>query len=448
MAGAGYKLFNTGDVLTAAQVNTYLMEQTVMVFADAAARTAALSGVVSEGMISYLKDTNAVEVYNGSAWVASDDPNAIQNTIVDAKGDLITATAADVPARLAVGNNGETLVADSSASTGLRWQEPKAGNPVINSAFQIWQRGTSISLAASTPGYTADRWYLALGANQASTVSRQATGDTKNLPNIQYCARVQRNSGQTGTGEINFANNFESINSIPFSGKVVTLSFYARAGSNYSPTSSGLKATLVSGTGTDQNVIAAGYTGQNNFASETKTITTTWARYTISGTVPTSSTELSIVFGMTPTGTAGTNDYYEITGVQLEVGSVATPFKTQGVTLAGELAACQRYYCRWTVDGPYSRLSSDGYIATTTIAHLWNASPVTMRVAPTALEYSNVRVVDYSEVAFTPSAIVLTDSSKFLQNLQATISGATAGRGAFLSANNSTSAYVALSAEL
>ena len=70
MAGAGYKLFNTGDVLTAAQVNTYLMEQTVMVFADAAARTTALTGVVSEGMISYLKDTNAVEVYNGSAWVA------------------------------------------------------------------------------------------------------------------------------------------------------------------------------------------------------------------------------------------------------------------------------------------------------------------------------------------------------------------------------------------
>lgn len=121
MAGAGYKLFNTGDVLTAAQVNTYLMEQTVMVFADAAARTAALSGVVSEGMISYLKDTNAVEVYNGSAWVASDDPNAIQNTIVDAKGDLITATAADVPARLAVGTDAQFLIADSTASTGLKW---------------------------------------------------------------------------------------------------------------------------------------------------------------------------------------------------------------------------------------------------------------------------------------------------------------------------------------
>jgi hypothetical protein len=54
-------------------------------------------------------------------WVTSDDANAIQNTIVDAKGDLITATAADTPARLAVGANGETLVADSSTATGLKW---------------------------------------------------------------------------------------------------------------------------------------------------------------------------------------------------------------------------------------------------------------------------------------------------------------------------------------
>jgi hypothetical protein len=56
------------------------------------------------------------------SWVAQDDTNAIQNNIVDAKGDLIAASAADTPARLAVGNNGETLVADSSTSTGLRWQ--------------------------------------------------------------------------------------------------------------------------------------------------------------------------------------------------------------------------------------------------------------------------------------------------------------------------------------
>ena len=57
-------------------------------------------------------------------WVAQDDSNAIQNAIVDAKGDLIAASAADTPARLAVGNNGETLVADSSTATGLKWAAP------------------------------------------------------------------------------------------------------------------------------------------------------------------------------------------------------------------------------------------------------------------------------------------------------------------------------------
>jgi len=82
MAGAGYKLFNTGDVLTAAQVNTYLNEQTVMVFASSAARTSALSGVLAEGMMSYLQDTNAVQVYNGSAWVG-----------VSAAGSVLTINA-------------------------------------------------------------------------------------------------------------------------------------------------------------------------------------------------------------------------------------------------------------------------------------------------------------------------------------------------------------------
>ena len=71
MAGAGYKLFNAYDVLTAAEVNTYLQQQTVMVFASSAARTSALSSVLAEGMVSYLQDTNTLEVYDGSAWVGA-----------------------------------------------------------------------------------------------------------------------------------------------------------------------------------------------------------------------------------------------------------------------------------------------------------------------------------------------------------------------------------------
>ena len=60
-------------------------------------------------------------------WVAQDDSNAIQNAIVDAKGDLIAASAADTPARLAVGTNGQVLTADSTAATGLAWASPASG---------------------------------------------------------------------------------------------------------------------------------------------------------------------------------------------------------------------------------------------------------------------------------------------------------------------------------
>jgi len=65
----GFNDFTAGQVLTAAQVDDYLMRQMVMRFADSAARTTALSGVLVEGMVSYLKDTNAVEVYDGFSWV-------------------------------------------------------------------------------------------------------------------------------------------------------------------------------------------------------------------------------------------------------------------------------------------------------------------------------------------------------------------------------------------
>jgi hypothetical protein len=65
----GYKTFNTGDVLTAAQVQYYLQNQSIMYFATAAARDAALTaGIVQEGMFAYLADTNTTVYYDGSAW--------------------------------------------------------------------------------------------------------------------------------------------------------------------------------------------------------------------------------------------------------------------------------------------------------------------------------------------------------------------------------------------
>jgi hypothetical protein len=81
---AGYREFQTGEVLTAANVNDFLMNQSVMVFADATARTAALSDVLTEGILTYNLDTNALERYDGSAFVKVPDV-----ADVDAAGGLV-----------------------------------------------------------------------------------------------------------------------------------------------------------------------------------------------------------------------------------------------------------------------------------------------------------------------------------------------------------------------
>lgn len=77
MAGAGYRVFTDGSVLTAAQVNTFLQEQVVMVFATAAARSAAITAP-SEGMITYRSDSDVVEIYNGTTWIALLDATSAQ----------------------------------------------------------------------------------------------------------------------------------------------------------------------------------------------------------------------------------------------------------------------------------------------------------------------------------------------------------------------------------
>jgi hypothetical protein len=121
-----------------------------MVFASAAARTTALASVLAEGMVTYLKDTDVVEIYTGAAWVSLDDPNAIQNSIVDAKGDIITATADNTPARLAVGTNGQTLVADSTASTGLKWATAASGGETLISTTSMTGASTVLSSIPAT----------------------------------------------------------------------------------------------------------------------------------------------------------------------------------------------------------------------------------------------------------------------------------------------------------
>lgn len=196
MAGAGYKLFNTGDVLLASEVNTYLMQQTVMVFADSAARTTALSGVLAEGMISYLADTNATEVYNGSAWVSVSGTGDITAVTTGAnsglaggatsgaadikinfasKGQLAVGTGSGTTDFLTVGTNGYTLVADSAQTTGVKWAvDPvadvvtTAGDILYATAADTLTRlgiGTAGQVLKVNSGATAPEWGAAGGAS-------------------------------------------------------------------------------------------------------------------------------------------------------------------------------------------------------------------------------------------------------------------------------------------
>jgi hypothetical protein len=289
-------------------------------------------------------------------------------------------------------------------------------NKVINGDFGIWQRGTSVN--TTTYGYTADRW---LGYQYGSvTVSRQATADTTVLPFIQYCARVQRPSGQTGLNPIYFNQSLESAASIPFAGKTVAISFYARRGSNYSSASNVLTAQVISGTGTDQNVVVGSFTGATQVVAPAVTLTTTWQRFTATGTVGSTATQLGVVFTYTPVGTASTNDYFEVTGVQLEAGSIATPFQTaSGGSPQAELAMCQRYY---QVAGSYS---FGGRFESTTVATIWGVLPVQMRTTPTLSYTSFASAILVPGVAFyTPTAVTFGGSSS---SFQANFTGMTGG---------------------
>jgi len=359
------------------------------------------------------------------------------NSPLTAKGDLFTYSTA--PARLAVGNNGESLVADSSASTGLRYQGSQAGgkNAVINGGMDIWQRGTSIAMTAAEL-FTADRWFVYRGGLvTGGTISRQTSG----VNFTQYGLRLQRDSGNTSTQPLYLNSTLETQNSIGYAGQTMTFSFYAKAGANYS--GGALLGRALYGTGTDQRVTS--FTGIAVAISVSATLTTSYQRFQGTATVNAAATEIGFDFGYTPTGTASTNDWVEITGVQFELGSIATTFQRAGGTLQGELAACQRYYQRKNSTGN-GTIFGMGQCQNTTNAYYLIPTPVVFRTAPSVATSS---VVGWTASTGTAGGTI----AAFNMSADAVTVGITGASGlvagnASALAGTTSSAYIELSAEL
>ena len=374
-----------------------------------------------------------------------------------AAGDVLTASAQDDLAGTlnllsnASAASGSQLISNAAGTSFAYQATPSASNPIINSAFQVWQRGTSVANPGNYTTYTADRW-CGFRNNSAAglTVSRQVTNDTTNLPFIQYCARVQRDSGTTNIGTLNLTNSFEIINSVPFAGKTITLSYYARAGANFSPSPATLTATVYTGTGsTEVNRATTGYTGDASALNAVATLTNTWQRFTVTGTLASNITQMAVYFASGAcVGTAGANDYYEITGVQIDIGSVALPFRTNQPTIATELAACQRYYYRNTSTVSNAQIGM-GAAATTTNLLVNVALPVQMRVNPTAIDYANMQGASYPGGTLTLSNLYIETNNCGVQQVALTgvTTGMTASANYYIRAST-TGGYVGLSAEL
>lgn len=158
-----YKVFQNGFPIPASELNNYLMNQSVIVFASSAARSSTLP-TPTEGMVTYLKDTNALQVYTGAAWVnVNDNSNAILKSLVTTAGDLIVGTGNATVARLGVGGNGAVLLSNGTTAT---WLALGANNTVLTS------NGTTAT------------WSTPASAGEVLISSTTASGSTISLTSI------------------------------------------------------------------------------------------------------------------------------------------------------------------------------------------------------------------------------------------------------------------------
>jgi hypothetical protein len=317
-------------------------------------------------------------------------------------------------------------------------------NKIINGDMNIWQRGTSFSNPV-TASYICDRFQIAYNGTGATRTITRETFTPAAAPVAgyegQYFLRYARTVAGSGATFDRISQLIEDVRT--FAGQTITVSFWAKANSG-TPVLT-IRAAQIFGGGGSADV---------NTDLGTATLSTSWARYSVTGAIPSISgktigtnSNLNIQL-RTPVDTIQT---FDIWGVQAEYGSYATPFQTaSGGSPQAELAACQRYY--WRAGGTTAyELAGQGTGQSTTVTGIQIPLPSTMRIIPTAVDYATLAVQPYGTGTITSVSSVAIDSvsSKNLVTVVATVaSGLTQGQVYRLFTNNSTSGYIGLSAEL
>lgn len=252
-------------------------------------------------------------------------------------------------------------------------------NRIINGGMVIDQRnaGASVTLTAANFVYPVDRMFAFRASGTSGAIAQKVlSGVTPN----ENALRIQRNSGDSATALLGFGQVIESNNCVDLASQSITMSFRARCGANFSAASSQITARIGTGNGTDQsaaNFYNVAWTDQSN-TNTAITLTTSFQTFSITISAGSSVNQIGAMFFYTPVGTASTNDWFEITGVQLEKGSVATSFDYR--PYGTELSLCQRYYQQVTGSNNY-RITGQLYAATS--GKVTMPYYVTMRAAST-----------------------------------------------------------------
>jgi hypothetical protein len=324
-------------------------------------------------------------------------------------------------------------------------------NRIINGGMNIAQRGTSFTSGANNnDAYVLDRFYILSDGNDAIDVTQTTTVPT----GAKYSIGLDV---ETANKKFGIAQIIENANCFDAIGGNVTLSFQAKVSSTtkldnvkcaivaWSGTADTVTSDIISAWGAEGTnpTLIANATYENTPAN--LNVTTSFATYSVTANVDTASTSNIIVFIWSDVTDTTAGDFLYITNVQLEVGSVATPFERRDY--GRELMLCQRYYYRTTYGANSTTLVVGVVNTTTSAAQCGFTHPVTMRAAPTA-GYSGVTVYDGGvNPAVTSISAQSSSTTHSTINVGATGGGLTVGRGACILAANSNQ-YLDYSSEL